>query len=64
MVKNKMKKTYIAPEFFAVELGNRKNFMLTASDHTGTIISDGGEGDGEDIGAKEITVKNIWDEEW
>lgn len=59
-----MKKTYLAPAFFAVELGNRTNFMLTASDEHGTIISDGGEGDGSDIGTKEITMKSIWDEEW
>ena len=59
-----MKKTYITPAFFAVELGNRTNLMLTASDENGTIISDGGEGDGSDIGAKEMKNNSLWDEEW
>ena len=59
-----MKKTYIIPAIFAVELGIRRNFMLTASDENGQIIGDGGTGDGSDIGAKEISGKNLWDEEW
>ena len=56
-----VKKTYIIPAFFAVELNIKRNLMLSASDGT---ISDGGEGDGSDIGTKEITNKSIWDEEW
>lgn len=59
-----MKDIYIIPAFFAVELGNRRNIMLSASDESGNIIGDGGEGDGSDIGAKEITSNNLWDEEW
>ena len=59
-----MKKIYITPAFLAVELGMRSVTMLSASDDNGNIIIDGGEGDGEDIGAKEITNISLWDEEW
>ena len=59
-----MKKTYITPAFFAVELGIRRKFMLTASDDRGSVITYGGEGNGGDIGAKEMKDVNVWDEEW
>ena len=59
-----MKKTYITPAFLAVELGMKSVAMLSASDDTERIIGDGGTGDGSDIGAKEITSKSLWDEEW
>ncbi len=59
-----MKKIYITPAFVAVELGMRSVAMLSASDDTGNIISDGGEGDGTDIGVKGITNKSLWDVEW
>jgi len=60
-----MKKTYIIPTFLAVELSSNRNLMLTGSSNEGgNIISDGGPGDGTDIGAKENRDVNIWDEEW
>ena len=59
-----MKKIYITPAFLAVELGMKNVAMLSASDDTGNIIVDGGEGDGTDIGAKEYTSKSLWDNEW
>ncbi len=59
-----MKKTYITPASLAVELNMRSVAMLTASDDTKTLIRDGGEGNGTDIGAKEYTNKSLWDEEW
>ncbi len=59
-----MKKIYITPAFVAVELGMRSVAMLSASDDTGNIIVDGGDGDGTDIGAKEYTSKSLWDNEW
>ncbi len=59
-----MKRTYITPALLAVELGMRGVAMLSASDETGNIIGDGGEGNGTDIGAKEITNKSLWDEVW
>ena len=60
-----MKKTYITPAFFAVELGSRKNVMLTASETGGNqIITSGGDGNGTDIGAKGVSDVNVWDEEW
>lgn len=59
-----MKKKYIVPEVLVVEVSIKKNFMLTASSESGTIISYDGEGDGTDIGAKEITNSSLWDEEW
>jgi len=59
-----MKKTYITPASLAVELNMRSVAMLTASDDTNRILDNGGNGDGTDIGAKEITSKSLWDEEW
>ena len=60
-----MKKTYMTPAFFAVELGMRSVAMLSASDGSGnSILPGGGEGDGGDIGVKDITDVNLWDEEW
>ena len=60
-----MKKTYITPAFVAVELGFRKNVMLTASETGGSqLITNGGSGDGTDIGVKGVTDVNVWDEEW
>ena len=44
-----MKKTYIVPESTIVELAFRRNLMLSASQ----ILDDGGEGNGDDIGAKQ-----------
>ena len=41
----------MTPAFLAVELGMRSVAMLSASD-------------GSDIGAKDITDVNLWDEEW
>jgi len=60
-----MKKTYITPAFLAVELGIRRNFMLSASSEgQGNIMTYGGEDDGGDIGAKGVSDVNVWDEEW
>ncbi len=61
-----MKKTYITPAFLAVELGMKSVAMLSASDPTSgeKILSNGGEGTGSDIGAKEYTSKSLWDNEW
>ena len=60
-----VKKTYITPAFLAVELGMKSVAMLTASNGSGTSILDyDGEGDGSDIGVKEITFKSLWDDEW
>ena len=60
-----MKKTYMTPAFLAVELGMRSVAMLSASDGSGSsVLPDGGDGDGSDIGAKDITDVNLWDEEW
>jgi len=60
-----MKKTYITPAFFAVELGIRKNFMLSVSNGEGEIIlTNGGNGDGTDMGVKEVTDVKVWDKEW
>ncbi|MBQ8455169.1 MAG: hypothetical protein IJ537_07520 [Bacteroidaceae bacterium] len=59
-----MKKIYITPAFVAVEIGMRSVAMLSASDDTGNIIVDGGDGDGTDIGVKEITNVSIWDTKW
>lgn len=59
-----MKKTYITPAFLAVELGMKSVAMLSASDDTQQILGYKGEGDGTDIGAKEITNKSLWDDEW
>jgi len=44
-----MKKTYIVPESTIVELAFRRYLMLSAS----KILGDGGEGEGDDIGAKQ-----------
>ena len=61
-----MKKTYITPAFLAVELGMKSVAMLTASDESNgeQILINGGDGTGSDIGAKEITNKSLWDDEW
>ena len=62
-----MKETYITPAFIAVELSMSRATMLTGSTDGGSssqILTDGGEGNGQDIGAKEITSKSLWDEEW
>ena len=61
-----MKKTYITPAFFAVELNMRNVAMLSASMEGagGSILVSGGGGDGTDIGAKEMKDVNLWDEEW
>ena len=59
-----MKKIYITPAFVAVELGMKSVAMLSASDDTQQILGYEGEGDGTDIGAKEITNKSLWDNEW
>ena len=58
-----MKKIYIVPELMVVELGIRRNVMLSASDGSGnTTLTDGGDGTGDDIGVKENF--SIWDNEW
>ena len=55
----------MTPAFLAVELGMRSVAMLSASDGSGSsVLPDGGEGDGGDIGVKDITDVNLWDEEW
>ena len=59
-----MKKTYMTPAFLAVELNMRSVAMLTGSDDTERILDYEGEGNGEDIGAKENRDVNVWDEEW
>lgn len=59
-----MKKIYVTPAFFAVELTMEDVTMLAASDESGTIIPGGGTGDGTDIGAKEKIDVNLWDDEW
>ena len=60
-----MKKTYITPAFFAVELGIRRNFMLSGSNGEGEIIlKNGGDGDGTDMGVKGVSDVNLWDNEW
>ena len=60
-----MKKTYNQPTCLVVELGMKRNFMLTGSVQSGErILDDGGQGDGTDIGTKGITDINIWDDKW
>ena len=60
-----MKKTYITPAFLAVALNMKNCAMLSASDGSGnSVLPDGGEGDGTDLGVKGLTGKNLWDEEW
>ena len=38
--------------------------MLTGSSETETILSNGGEGNGSDIGVKDVSDVNLWDNEW
>ena len=55
-----MKKTYIIPEMFSVQLGTCK--MMAESTPIGTTPTNP-----DDFEVKEqagITDKNIWDEEW
>ena len=60
-----MKKTYISPTSLTVELGIRKAAMLSASNGEGErILTNGGEGTGEDIAVKYVTDKSLWDNEW
>ena len=60
-----MKKTYMQPTTLAVELGINRNLMLTGSNGSGEkLVEDGGEGDGTDIGAKIISDKSVWNNEW
>ena len=63
-----MKKTYIIPEMFSVQLGTCR--MMAASDGTlspngenleGGLIDGPATGDGL---AKGVSDKNVWDEEW
>lgn len=60
-----MKKTYMQPTTLAVELGINRNLMLTGSNGNGEkLVEDGGKGDGTDIGAKIISDKSVWNNEW
>ena len=63
-----MKKIYNQPTCLVVELGFRKNVMLTASVEgvggSESILGDGGPGDGTDIAVKGVSDVNVWDNEW
>ncbi len=65
-----MKKTYIAPELFAVTLQHQDNVLLQKSFE---LVGPGtGEADvkafdfvdDEDAGTTTASPRNIWDEEW
>ena len=59
-----MKKTYIQPEALVVELGFAHSVMLSVSGEDGSLVEDGGDGDGTDIGTKKFSGDFLWGGEW
>ena len=58
-----MKKTYIMPEALTAVLGTCR-MMATSGDPNGDVTIGEGSVDAGNVGTKEITDVNIWDEEW
>jgi len=58
-----MKKTYIIPEMLSVQLGTCR-MMATSGDPNGDVTIGEGTIDASNVGTKEITDVNVWDEEW
>ena len=59
-----MKKTYMKPSLFVVELQQRDNVLESVSQVDGGDTGIGGGGDGSGLGADVKGSKSIWDEEW
>lgn len=59
-----MKKTYIMPEALIVVLGSKMQMMTGSDTPNGDVTIGDGTVDASNVGTKEITDVNIWDEEW